>query len=54
MKFLLDRIKEPSTWSALAIIGTLVGMPPGSMDLIHQVVMGGMGLVAVMLPEGQK
>lgn len=51
MKFILQRIKEPSTWAAAACIGTLAGMPPGSVDLIHQIVVGVISLAGILLPE---
>jgi len=51
MKYILDRIREPSTWTALGVIGTLAGLPPGTLDLVHQVVLGVVGLAGILLPE---
>lgn len=51
MKFILDRIKEPSTWTAIGVIGTLAGLPPGSVDLVHQIILGVVGLAGILLPE---
>jgi hypothetical protein len=51
--FILARLKEPSTWSALSVIGVMVGMPPGTMDLLQQIVLGGIGLAGVFLPESK-
>lgn len=54
MKFILARLQEPSTWSALAVLGTLAGLPPGSLDLVHQIVVGVIGLGGVILSERAK
>lgn len=51
LKFLLDRVKEPSTWTALAVLGTLVGMPPGTMEAAHQIAIGVAGIAGVVLAE---
>lgn len=51
MKFLLARLQEPSTWTALSVLGTLAGMPPGTMDLVHQIAIGALGLAGVFLAE---
>lgn len=51
MNFLMQRIKEPSTWAALSAIAALLGAPVGSVDAIHSIVGGVAGLVAIFLPE---
>lgn len=50
---ILNRIKEPSTWAGLSVLATLFGAPPGSVDLVHQIVAGVAGLVAVLAPEAK-
>lgn len=51
-KMILKRMREPSTWAGLAVLGTIFGMPPGSVELATQVVTGGAGLAAIFLGEG--
>ncbi|CDN87484.1 hypothetical protein [Hydrogenophaga intermedia] len=51
MHAFLNRIKEPSTWAGLSALGIVFGLPPGTMDLIAQVVLGVTGLAAIALPE---
>ena len=51
MDYFLKRIREPSTWAGLAVLGTLLGAPPGTVELVGQVVMGVGGLAAVLLSE---
>lgn len=48
---ILNRIKEPSTWAGLSVLAALVGVPPGTFELLSQVVMGVAGLAAIALPE---
>lgn len=50
-KALLNRIKEPSTWAGLSVLAALFGVPPGTFELVSQVVMGAAGLAAIALPE---
>ena len=45
------RLREPSTWAGIAAIGMIFGLPPGTIDLVGQVVGGVAGLAAVILPE---
>lgn len=51
MKFILARLQEPSTWTALGVLGTLAGLPPGTLDLVHQLVLGAVGLAGVFMAE---
>lgn len=46
-----NRLREPSTYAGLAVIGALVGAPAGALDLVGQVVVGVAGLLAMFLPE---
>lgn len=52
-KSIANRLKEPSTWAGLSIIATLFGVPPGTFDLVAQVVAGVAGLAAIALPENK-
>lgn len=52
IKLILKRLREPSTMAGLAVLATLVGMPPGTADIAVQAVAALAGLAAVMLPEG--
>lgn len=53
MSFILDRIREPSTWSGIAAFAMALGLgvPPGTVEAVTQVGMGLAGLVAVFLRE---
>lgn len=53
-KAVLNRIKEPSTWAGLSVLAALAGVPPGTFELISQIVMGVAGLAAIALPEAQQ
>jgi len=52
-KAILNRLREPSTWAGLSVLAALVGVPPGTFELVSQVVMGVAGLVAIALPESK-
>lgn len=51
MKFIINRLKEPSTWAGLSALGVLFGVPPGTLDLIAQVGIGAGGLLAIALKD---
>ena len=51
MKFIINRLKEPSTWAGLSALGVLVGIPPGTLDLVVQVGVGLSGLAAIVLKD---
>lgn len=51
MKTFIDRIREPSTWAGLSVLGAVFGLPPGTIDLVGQVLIGGAGLAAIFLGE---
>jgi len=48
---IINRLREPSTWAGVSIIAAMFGVPPGTVDLIGQVVAGVAGLAAIVLPE---
>lgn len=51
MKSIFDRLKEPSTWAGLSVLGLVFGLPPGTVELIGQVLGGAAGLAAIVLKE---
>jgi hypothetical protein len=51
MKLILDRLREPSTWAGISMLGVVFGLPPGTIDLIGQVIAGVAGLAAVVMTE---
>ena len=51
MEFFLSKLREPSTWAGIAILGTLFGVPPGTVEVVGQVVGGVAGLAAIVLNE---
>jgi len=53
LKFILARLREPSTLAGLSVLGVLVGLPPGSIELLGQAIGGVAGLAAVLMPEGK-
>lgn len=48
---ILKRLREPSTWAGLSVLGVVFGMPPGTIELVGQVVGGVAGLAAIFLAE---
>ena len=50
---LINRLKEPSSWSGFGLLFAAFGVPTGTYQLIAQVGMGLAGLVAVAVPEGK-
>lgn len=54
LKLIADRLKEPSTWAGLSVLGVLLGLPPGTVDLVGQVVGGVAALAAIALGERGK
>jgi len=51
MKAFLQRIREPSTWAAISALGVVFGLPPGTLDLVAQVAIGGAGLLGIVLKD---
>lgn len=48
---IVKRLREPSTWAGLAALGLVFGLPPGTIELVGQIVGGVAGLAAIVLPE---
>lgn len=51
MSYLISRLREPSTWSGLAVLFALFGVPATTIGLVQQVVGGVLGLAAILVPE---
>lgn len=51
MKTILNRLREPSTWAGVAVLGAVFGLPPGAIEAVGQIIGGGAALVAIFLPE---
>lgn len=45
------RLSEPSTWAGIAALATVAGLPPTTIGLVQQVIVGASGLVAIFTPE---
>lgn len=48
---ILQRLREPSTWAGLSVLGVVFGLPAGTIELVGQVVAGVAGLAAIVLRE---
>lgn len=48
---IIKRLREPSTWAGVAALGLIFGLPPGTIELVGQIVGGMAGLAAIILPE---
>ena len=46
MKAIIKRLREPSTWAGLSVLGVVFGLPPGTLELVGQA-----GRAAIFLPE---
>ena len=51
MKSIIKRMREPSTWAGISALGLVFGLPPGTVELIGQLIGGAAGLAAIFLPE---
>jgi len=51
--YLLDRMKEPSTWRGLVLLLTALGVPmaPGLSDAIIAAGLGLAGLIGAVMPD---
>ncbi len=52
-QLILQRLREPSTWAGLSALGLVLGLPPGTIDAIGQLVGGLAAVAAVFLPESK-
>lgn len=53
LKYLAARLREPSTLAGLSVIGVMVGLPPGTVDLAAQVVTGAVAIAAALIPDAK-
>ncbi len=53
MHAIFKRFREPSTWAGIAILTSFFGVPPGTLELVQQVVVGVAGLIAIAAPENK-
>lgn len=53
-KTIIKRLKEPSTWAGISALGLIFGLPPGTVDLVGQIVAGVAGLAAIFMAEAPK
>ena len=51
MKKFLKKLREPSTMAGLSALAMLWGVPPGTMELWNQAVVGVTGIAAILLGE---
>lgn len=49
--YIVSRLKEPSTYAGLGVLGASLGIGPMLMGPIAQIIMGGGGLIAVLIGE---
>ena len=56
MNFIINRLREPSTWSGIASIAVALGLgiPPGALEAVTQIGVGLAGLAGVFLAEKGK
>ncbi len=53
LHYLASRLREPSTLAGLSVLGVLVGLPPGVIDVVGTCVAGVAGAAAVLLPDAK-
>ena len=46
------RLRQPTTMAGLSAIGLLVGLPPGTVSAITQVVVAASALLAILIDDG--
>lgn len=51
--FIINRLKEPSTMAGLGVLAVLLGVPPGTVDVVVQAVAGVAAAAAVLVPEAK-
>lgn len=54
MNTIFQRLREPSTWAGLAVLGTLFGLPAGTVEATGQILGGVAALGAIILRERAK
>jgi predicted branched-subunit amino acid permease len=54
MEQILQRLREPSTWAGLSVLGAVFGAAPGLVDAIGQAIAGIAATLAIVLSERKK
>jgi hypothetical protein len=54
MDAILNKLKDPSTWASLSVVGALVGAAPGLVDAVGQCLAGGAAALAIILAGRKK
>lgn len=48
---IIKRLREPSTWAGISVLGLVFGLPAGTVEAVGQIVGGVAALGAIVLPE---
>lgn len=53
MNYIIQRLREPSTWSGLGMLAVSLGLgiPPGTLEAITSIGVGVAGLASILLRE---
>jgi hypothetical protein len=51
LRYLLARMREPSTMAAVSVLAALIGVPPGTVDAAAQIVAGVAAVAAAVMPD---
>lgn len=54
MNAFFDRLKEPSTWAGLSVLGVLFGLPAGTVEAVGQIIAGVAAVGAIVMKERAK
>lgn len=54
MRYFLNRLREPSSLSAMVALAVLFGAPMDAANVVVQAVGGILGAAAILIPDGQK
>jgi len=52
LKMLAARAKEPSTMAGISVLAAVFGIPPGTVDLVTQLIPAVAAVAAIVMPEG--
>lgn len=48
---IIKRLREPSTWAGLAVLGTILGLPAGTVEATGQILGGAAALAAIAMGD---
>lgn len=48
---LAARLREPSTWAGISALGLIFGLPPGTVEVVGQVIGAAAAVGAIVLAE---